>query len=205
VTQPRDPAPAGFRLLFVCTANQCRSPMAQVLLHHALAERWGEHASAWTIESAGAQYGGAVPLHPLAAEALAGLGVPPVEFASRRLTPGMLRDADLVLTATRAHRGMAAQLEPRALNRLFTINQFAHLLRAADVVHAADPAAAGRTMIEHARAARSRVVARTDEDDLPDPIGRPLADFRRCAAVLRADVNAILRVLPPGFPAAGEN
>jgi protein-tyrosine phosphatase len=176
--------------------------MAQVLLSHALAERWGERASAWTIESAGAQFGGAVPLHPLAAEALAELGVPPVEFASRRLTPALLRDADVVLTATRAHRGLAAQLEPRALNRLFTIHQFAHLLNAADPVLAADPATAGRAMVEHARAARSRVVARTDEDDIPDPIGRPLAEFRRCAAVLRADVATILRVLPSTFPAA---
>jgi protein-tyrosine phosphatase len=189
-------------VLFVCTANQCRSPMAQVLLSHAVAERWGSRSSGWIIESAGAQYGGAVPLHPLAAEALAELGVPPVEFASRRLTPAMLRDADLVLTATRAHRGLAAQLEPRALNRLFTIHQFAHLLGAADPIEATDPVAAGQAMVEHARAARSRVVARTDDDDIPDPIGRPLAEFRRCAAALRADVGAILRVLPAAFPAA---
>ena len=39
------------RVLFVCTANQCRSPMAELLFQHAL----GHHApdAAWHVSSAG--------------------------------------------------------------------------------------------------------------------------------------------------------
>ena len=52
------------RVLFVCTADQCRSPMAELLFQQALQHR-GERP-AWDVSSAGTFAPDGRPMHPLA-------------------------------------------------------------------------------------------------------------------------------------------
>ena len=43
-----------FTVLYVCTGNRCRSPMAERLLRHDLDRRYGREARRlWRVESAG--------------------------------------------------------------------------------------------------------------------------------------------------------
>ena len=66
VTETKDvPGGEPFNVLFVCTANQCRSPMAEQLLRVALADLGYQ----WHVESAGISVAPG-PAHPLAVQVL---------------------------------------------------------------------------------------------------------------------------------------
>ncbi len=197
MTAGRPAAPDLFRVHFVCTANRCRSPIAEYLLRDAIAKRWGDpDSSRWVISSSGVSTDGGRSMDLRALEVLAERGVDGSDFSSRRLTPVVARDADLVLAATREHRGQIASLQPAALGRMFTMNQFGYLLSAAPQAVDTDPVTAGFDLIDRAKAARSQLPARTGEDDLADPVGRTIKDFRRCADILQADIQSILSKLP---------
>ncbi|WP_188939771.1 arsenate reductase/protein-tyrosine-phosphatase family protein [Nakamurella endophytica] len=184
-----------FRVLLVCTANLCRSPMGQFLLDTAVSAAWAGHGR-WIVGSAGVLAADNRPMHRRAAKVLADHGIDGSRFRSRRLRPSLLESADLVLTATRDHRAEAARLHPPVLRKLFTVNQFAYLLAHSPVPPPAQTAAeAGRSLIDAAVAARGRVQARTVEDDLADPVDRPLRAFRECAQILSRDVAQFQRLL----------
>src|SRR5262245_18808678 len=79
-------------ILLVCTANQCRSPMAEGLLRRSLAQA-GVVAM---VHSAGLLPGG-VGATPDAIATVGDRGVDISGHVSRRLDADMVRDADLVI------------------------------------------------------------------------------------------------------------
>lgn len=195
-----------FRVLTVCTGNLCRSPALAVLLRTYGDPLGGSSAvegQSWLhVSSAGTRAPVGEPMHPLTAAALASLGVPAdVDHAARRLTPSLVAEADIVLTATREHRTAAAQAHPVSVGRVFTVLELARLAGAIDGLSGTSPWERARSLVIEARALRG-VVRPEDpaDDDLPDPIGLPAQ--AHVAMVARADaaVRAIMSVLvePPG-------
>ncbi|WP_435207855.1 low molecular weight phosphatase family protein [Micromonospora sp. bgisy143] len=181
------------RVLFVCHANLCRSPMAEYLARRLLADR------AVLVSSAGTDAMDGLAMHPYAAQVVAEEGGDPAAFASRTLRAEQLADATLVLTATRRQRSVCTSLAPSALHRTFTLRQFGRLAAAAEppVGTADDPLGAA---IAAAASARGRLQpAAPDADDLRDPIGGTVADFRRCAE----EIERSLRPLAALIGAAG--
>lgn len=94
------------RLLFVCTGNVCRSPVAQ-----RLATAWARDALAHSPEadgvhvlSAGLTAVEGRQIDPASAHALAGLGGDPAGFGSQPFNRALAEDADPVLTRTRGQR-----------------------------------------------------------------------------------------------------
>ena len=94
-------------VLILCTANQCRSPMAEGLLR----ARAAEAGVAVNVSSAGVMHGGA-PATADAVDVLAELGIDISTHVSRRLDRDMLGEADLVLTMTRDHLREAVVTDP---------------------------------------------------------------------------------------------
>src|SRR4051812_4621815 len=92
------PVVATFRLLLVCHANECRSPMAERLAVRMFTDRFGAAASELHVISAGTHARSGRPMRPEAAKVLTYFGADPTGFASRRLGPGFIEGADLVLT-----------------------------------------------------------------------------------------------------------
>lgn len=166
-----------FRILFVCTGNICRSPLAERLTTARLRAALGPDAGALVIVSAGTDARAGEPIHPASAAVLRRLGGNPDGFVAQSLSDRLLSTAHLVLTATRAHRAAAVAQHPRAAGRTFTLREFSALAGAvapATLGHhlsARDRAAA---LVEEAAALRGYLPMRPPEDhDVPDPYGRP--------------------------------
>lgn len=90
-------------VLFVCTGNTCRSPMAEGIARALLESgKVPGHGSEVFVASAGlAAWDGS----PVSSETLASLKKLGISFDghSKRLTPEMIRKASVVLTMTRSH------------------------------------------------------------------------------------------------------
>lgn len=110
------------KILFVCTGNTCRSPMAAALLAD-MAEKAGM-AGRISIASAGIA-AGRQPASTQARNVMRQAGLNVDNHCSQQLTPQLLITADVILTMTASHKqalaGMAAGLE----GKLYTLAEFA--------------------------------------------------------------------------------
>lgn len=88
------------RLLFVCTGNLCRSPVAETVFN-ALAE---ERGLDWRAESAGLTAVEGAPVPENVRISLEELGFHADEHRARKARGRMLEEADLVLAMTPRHR-----------------------------------------------------------------------------------------------------
>ena len=84
------------RVLFVCTGNTCRSPMAAALATSLF--------PTWEVRSAGLAADVGAPMSPHAQAALAARGLDGSAHRSTQVTPEMVEWADRVLVMTEAHR-----------------------------------------------------------------------------------------------------
>jgi len=112
------------KILVVCTGNICRSPMAQQMLQQRL-EALSVHGV--KVSSAGTM---AMTAHGLDLEtsaAMQRLGFEPKVHSAQQLTEELIRDADLVLTATTDQRADVVELLLAANRYAFTLLEFAAL------------------------------------------------------------------------------
>ena len=176
------------RILTVCTGNICRSPLAAQLLASRLDPAVFEVASAGTSPVIDDQM-------PHTAQRIAErLGVvSPESHRAAALTPEALQQADLVLGMDREHRRWAAQLEPTAVRRSFTLIEFAHIVTQADCDKMSDLIDATENIEMAALKAVMRmrgVVPRLRPErayDVEDPYGRSKQVYERSSRqILRA-------------------
>jgi protein-tyrosine phosphatase len=79
------------------------------------------------VSSAGVMAMTGDPMTPQSVDAMVKRGFTPTQHTSQDLTPKILEEADLVLTATLEHRGELARMLPKASKYSFTIDEFARL------------------------------------------------------------------------------
>lgn len=89
-------------LLFVCTANQIRSPLAQELFKKLLIER--NEQSSWRVESAGTWTFPDLPPLPMAVKAGDELGVDLRGHRSHIISGTYLAEFDLILVMEHRHK-----------------------------------------------------------------------------------------------------
>lgn len=109
-------------LLFVCTGNTCRSPMAEAMCRKLLAERLGckvdelEEKGIAVMSAGLSAYMGGRPAVE-AVEVMQTMGVDLTQHESQPLTAQLVRHADVIWTMTRSHRQAILAQWPEAANR----------------------------------------------------------------------------------------
>src|SRR5277367_2273683 len=106
-------------MLFICTGNVCRSPMAEALFRRAVSGR-GEFSAL----SAGLGAVDGQPPTPHSVRAMGELGVDISAQRSRMLTTELVRSADLILGMTHSHVDTIALLYPAAAEKTFLLREF---------------------------------------------------------------------------------
>lgn len=115
----RGPEMSSESILVVCSANVCRSPLAELLLKQGLSDQQIRVESAGTHAQAGAEICPLVAVHqtdPAWGGAAKGC-------RSRLVTEELLAESDLVLTAARDIRGEVVRLHPEIRDHVFTFRE----------------------------------------------------------------------------------
>ncbi len=119
---------AMLNVLFVCTGNTCRSPMAAAILRKLVAETRGIKPEALEqhgikVTSAGTMAGSGAPASPQAVEVMQRYGLDISSHRSEALSIELVHQADYVFTMTASHRETVLRLVPSAAQRCETVRR----------------------------------------------------------------------------------
>jgi RpiB/LacA/LacB family sugar-phosphate isomerase len=106
-------------ILFVCTGNICRSPMAEGLFRHAIRGR-----NEFRVLSAGVGAVDGLPPSEYAVRALRELGIDISKQRSRMLTAELVNQADFIFGMTHSHVDAITLLYPQAAEKTFLLREF---------------------------------------------------------------------------------
>ena len=117
-------------VLFVCTANRYRSPLAAAILKKVLDENvndagasWGIHgAHAWHIDSAGTWTKKGEPALPLVSAAAGRLGIDLAGHLSKPLNSELLAAHDLILVMQASHKESLQFEFPELTDRIYLLS-----------------------------------------------------------------------------------
>src|SRR5687767_3976383 len=112
-------------ILFVCTGNVCRSPMAEGIFRHATSGH-----SECRVFSAGVGAINGQPPSPHAIRALQELGLDISLQRSRMLTAELVQQADYIFGMTHGHVDAITMLYPQAAEKTFLLREFDETLDA---------------------------------------------------------------------------
>lgn len=103
------------KILFVCTGNTCRSPMAEALMK--------QKSLKFDVQSAGVYAANNEPANRNATEALKGVGIT-CDHSSQPVTNKLIDWADLVLTMTEQHKQLLMLQYQGDQKKYFTLKEY---------------------------------------------------------------------------------
>ena len=156
-----------FKVVFVCSGNRCRSPVAEAALRAALKEPWLDVTSAGTLHLGAAH----VPHEMLAAAADVDLDLS--DHRARNLEELKLSEADLVIGMTLEHVAAASVNAGARPERSFTLTELVDLLKKAEPPQADDPEEYARDVVAAAQAERRKSKSFAPAAEIVDPLGGP--------------------------------
>src|SRR5215475_11329729 len=106
-------------VLFVCTGNVCRSPMAEGIFRHAV-----QGHGNYRVFSAGLGAMEGQPPSLYAVQAVKELGIDISGQRSRMLTPELVQQADYIFGMTHSHIDTVMLLYPQAAEKTFLLREF---------------------------------------------------------------------------------
>jgi protein-tyrosine-phosphatase len=109
------------RVLFVCSGNTCRSPLAEGIAKDVLPRKLSVDIS---VSSAGTAALDGYPASGLAAKVAANGNIDISNHRSRLLTKNHIVGADLIVTMEAKHRETVGVIEPAALSYTYLMTDF---------------------------------------------------------------------------------
>ena len=180
-------------ILVVCTANICRSPVAEAALGTALV------GTGLPVSSAGthAEDGGG-PDPAAAAFVRRELGIR-LGHRTRLLRPAHVDGADLVITMTTAQRSLVAGTAPRAVRRTFTLRELA---RISELLPPGERYRGLRELALRCARLRPAVAAAPAELDVEDPYGGSAAAYATSFGQILVSAEVVAAAIRRRVPAA---
>ena len=175
-------------ILVLCSANQCRSPMAERLLTRHLS---GSRTPV-AVRSAGL-FSEGEPASPEAISALAARGLDISGHRSHRVTEPDLAPADLVLGMSREHVRHAVVTAPDTWSRAFTIKELVRRGEEAGPRKSAEPFAGWLARVHEGRT-RMALLGDSPADDVADPMGGPPPAYADTVALLDELVRRLVNL-----------
>jgi protein-tyrosine-phosphatase len=188
------------RILFVCTGNTCRSPMAEGMLRAMLKEQGMNHIE---VRSAGTSAGDGYPVSTNAAVILREKDALQA-ISSSSLTGSLLDWADVVLTMTTNHKQQAIQRFPAFVDKMHTLKEFvsddpfakARMDELAALIAELQFKQSLSQQVTMEERARVRQLEQSLPDyDIADPFGGSLSLYRQCAAEIEECLHRLVRRL----------
>ena len=107
-------------IFFICTGNTCRSPLAEQIFNEQARDLSAHAFSAGLDAKAGSS------MSPGAADALTNLGYTPTAHSPIMVSTEAVEEADVILTFTKDQKDELGQRFPAAIEKLFTISEYAN-------------------------------------------------------------------------------
>ena len=167
-------------LLFVCTGNICRSPMAEGFTRQLLEGVAGD----FEVGSAGIMGWEGMGPTPESVTAAEERGVDISSHVARKLSPSDLARADLVVCMAGDHRETVVRMAPEAETKTFTLKELVRLLEELPPEDDLDTPTSQRVLrsIQAADALRrSGFEGDPADEDVSDPIGMSQEMYRAIA------------------------
>jgi len=178
-------------VLFVCTGNICRSPLAAGLL----AARLQAAEPGIRVESAGT-LDLEVPSPPEVIVTGNDLGIDLAGHRGRPLTPIDVEEASLILGMTRKHVREVVTMDPKAWTRTFTLRE---LVRRGQMMRPRDTSQSLSDWLVFVHHGRRMVDlhGRSREDDIADPLGGSMRDYRVAAETIDGLIDDLIGLAWP--------
>ncbi len=178
-------------ILFVCTGNTCRSPMAAQLAMTKLRLR----GLPWNVSSAGVYAVPGLPMSWEAEQVLLSRGIAPDNHVAQSLTADKVEEADLVVTMTRAQADEVARRFPSSSAKVHPLGHFLSPRHGQTGVWGEVHPTAGSYRPD---ADRIGGMVRNEEDiaqDIADPIGGGLDAYERAATEIDRALDGLIEFL----------
>lgn len=183
-------------ILFICTGNTCRSPMAEGIFRD-MVKKEGLQVEA---RSAGVSAFDGSPIAHHSAEILRKKGIRET-LASNAIKPEWVEWADLILTMTMNHKQQLIQMYPDGLDKVFTLKEYiedeplvlALLEERNRLISEIQIKRALSQPVSAEELARLQELDLLSPDyDISDPFGGTLEDYRYCADDIEASLKKLL-------------
>lgn len=182
------------RILFVCTGNTCRSPMAEAFLRKLAKERGIQ----LEVQSAGVAAAEGTPISRHAEAVLRDHNIDDM-ITSQSLRLDVVRGSDLILTLTQAHKQHVLRMFPEVVGKIYTLKEYAEddesVLRDVAELDSLYAAWAMNKALGKPIENRERMIEiqqRIPSFDISDPFGGSREDYEVAAAEIRTAIDRFL-------------
>lgn len=188
------------RILFVCTGNTCRSPMAEALFRH-MAKQAGLQVE---VRSAGVAATDGAPISPHSRTILEKKGLTD-DIRSSAVIKEHIAWADLILTMTMNHKRVIVEMYPEAVTKSFTLKEYVldhnpdlqqkMEEKEAIIANIQMNLALNEPVDEHETKRLEQLEAEVPSFDVADPFGGSLDDYEACAAEIEQHLQQVINKL----------